>query len=165
MSQIDIRLEGSGLAPRAGEPEPPWLEHCRRFVAAALRELGAGDWELSILFCGDAFMRDLNRRYRGLETPTDVLSFPQLPADGLAAGPDVGPLPAPRVAGDIVISLDTLARNADREGESRETELKRLLIHGMLHLQGLDHPEEGASEMQRLQEGLLERLRKKRIEL
>ena len=166
MSQIDIRLEGTGLAPRAGEPEPPWLEHCRRFVAAALRERGAGDWELSILFCDDAFMRDLNRRYRGLETPTDVLSFPQLPSESAGAvAPAGGAERGTRVAGDIVISLDTLARNADREGESRETELKRLLIHGMLHLQGLDHPEEGASEMQRLQEGLLERLRKKRIEL
>jgi probable rRNA maturation factor len=64
-----------------------------------------------------------------------------------------------------VISLDALARNADREGESREKELKRLLIHGMLHLQGLDHPEEGAAEMLRVQERLLERLREKRIEL
>ncbi len=151
MSQIDIRLE-------AGAPEPPWLEGCRRFVAATLGELGAGDWELSILFCGDAFISGLNRRYRGLDAPTDVLSFPQLPAEA-------GPARKTRVAGDIVISLDSLARNAEREGESRERELKRLLIHGMLHLQGLDHPEEGASEMLRLQEGLLGRLGGKRIGL
>jgi probable rRNA maturation factor len=133
------------------------LEDCRRFAAAALRELGAADWELSILVCTDPFIRSLNRRYRGLDEPTDVLSFSQDSPPG-ARGQR-------KVAGDIVISLDTLARNAEREGESRETELKRLLIHGMLHLQGLDHPEEGDSEMLRLQESLLERLREKRIEL
>jgi len=163
VSQIDIRLEG-------GAAEPPWLEDCRSFAAAALQELEAGDWELSLLFCSDPFIRGLNRRYRGLDAPTDVLSFSQ---GGLVtgAGAGVGPGGKPgaqgqsRVAGDIVISLDTLARNAEREGESRETELKRLLIHGMLHLQGLDHPEEGDAEMLRLQERLLERLRERRIKL
>jgi probable rRNA maturation factor len=158
VSQIDIRLEGA--------PSPPWLEDCRLFAAAALDELGVGDWELSILFCTDAFIHGLNRRYRGMEAPTDVLSFAQLTAEGKpAAGTDAGPDSATRLAGDIVISLDALARNADREGETRETELKRLLIHGMLHLQGLDHPEEGASEMLRVQERLLERLRERRIGL
>jgi probable rRNA maturation factor len=148
-----------------GTPEPPWLEDCRRFASAALRELGGGDRELSILFCGDPFIRELNRRYRGLDTPTDVLSFAQDgPASG-SPGAAGSPAGAGGVAGDIVISLDTLARNAQREGESREKELKRLLIHGMLHLQGLDHPEEGESEMLRLQEDLLERLGGKRIGL
>ncbi len=150
MSRIAIRLE-DGSAP------PSWLSGCRSFVAAALGELGAGDWELSILLCGDAFIRGLNRRYRGLDAPTDVLSFAQ------GSRVPGAPVPKNRLAGDIVISLDTLARNAEREGESREKELKRLLIHGMLHLQGLDHPEEGDSEMLRRQEGLLERLGGKRI--
>jgi len=154
MSEIDIRLEGLAA--------PAWLDDCREFVDAALRELGAGNWEVSILFCTDPFIRDLNRRYRGLEAPTDVLSFSQQPdAPSLRPGAPT----ATQVAGDIVISLDSLARNAEREGESKEAELKRLLIHGMLHLQGLDHPEEGDSEMLRVQERLLERLREKRIEL
>jgi probable rRNA maturation factor len=151
VSEIDIRLEGL--------PAPPWLDGCREFIAAALLELGAGDWELSVLFCDDPFIRELNRRYRGLEAATDVLSFSQGPELARRA-----PAPTP-VAGDIVISQDTLARNAQREGQSKETELKRLLIHGMLHLQGLDHAEEGDSEMLRVQERLLERLREKRIEL
>lgn len=152
MSEIDIRFEGP-----AGNP--PWLEGCREFIASALLELGAGDWELSVLFCDDPFIRELNRRYRGLEEPTDVLSFSQEP-DLAHRAPAQGP-----VAGDVVISLDTLGRNARREGQSLETELKRLLIHGMLHLQGLDHPEGEDSEMLRVQERLLERLREKRIEL
>jgi len=150
VSEIDIRLED--------EAAPAWLDGCREFVAEALRELGAEDWELSILFCTDPFIRELNRRYRGLGEPTDVLSFSQEPDSPKSPG-------AQQVAGDIVISLDALARNAERQGQSRETELKRLLIHGMLHLQGLDHPEEGASEMLRVQERLLERLLGKRIEL
>jgi len=157
VSEIDIRCEGQ-------DGSPPWLEACRQFIAAALLELGAGDWELSVLFCDDPFIRELNRRYRGLEEPTDVLSFSQ---EADPAHPDPahrGPAQA-RVAGDIVISLDTLARNALREGQPRETELKRLLIHGMLHLQGLDHAEEGDEQMLRVQERLLERLREKRIEL
>jgi probable rRNA maturation factor len=150
VSQIDVRLEGA--------PEPPWLEECRLFAGAALDGLGIGDWELSILFCSDAFIRDLNRRYRGLEAPTDVLSFSQ----GSRVPGESG---RSRVAGDIVICLEALARNADREGETRETELKRLLIHGMLHLQGLDHLEEGESEMLQVQERLLERLRERKIGL
>jgi probable rRNA maturation factor len=152
VSEIDIRCEGQ-------TGSPAWLEACREFIAAALLELGAGDWELSVLFCDDPFMRELNRRYRGLEEPTDVLSFSQEPDPAHRA-----PAQAP-VAGDIVISLDTLGRNALRKGQPRETELKRLLIHGMLHLQGLDHSEGADAEMLRIQERLLERLREKRIEL
>jgi probable rRNA maturation factor len=156
VSDIDIRLEGlPGREP--GEPEPAWLEACRDFAGAALRELGAKDWEVSIVLCGDPFIRELNEKYRGLEEPTDVLSFPQQPPEG--------GMPRNRIAGDIVISLDSLTRNAEREGESRETELKRLLIHGMLHLQGLDHPDEEDSPMLRTQESLLEKLRETRIRL
>jgi probable rRNA maturation factor len=148
VSEIDIRFEGEG----GSFP----IETCREFIAAALLELGVGDWELSVLFCDDPFIRELNRRYRGLEEPTDVLSFSQEPE--LACF-------APALIGDIVISLETLARNALREGQPKETELKRLLIHGMLHLKGLDHAEDGEAQMLRIQERLLERLREKRIEL
>ena len=169
MNEIDIRLEGlparkpGTSARKPGMPAPPWLDACRDFAGAVLGELGIGDWEVSILLCTDEFIRELNKRYRGRAEPTDVLSFPQQPEAGSPPGQSS---PARiQVAGDIVISMDSLARNAEREGESRETELKRLLIHGMLHLQGLDHPEEGDSDMMRAQERLLERLREKGIEL
>jgi len=169
VNEIDIRIEGlpackPGMpARKLGMPAPPWLDACRDFAGAVLGELGIGDWEVSILLCTDEFIRELNKRYRGRAEPTDVLSFPQQPEAGSPPGQSS---PARiQVAGDIVISMDSLARNAEREGESRETELKRLLIHGMLHLQGLDHPEEGDSDMMRAQARLLERLREKRIEL
>jgi len=69
-------------------------------------------------------MRSLNRRFRGKNKATDVLSFPSQ---------------APGVAGDIAISLEIAARNADALGHDLGTEVKILILHGMLHLAGYDH--------------------------
>jgi probable rRNA maturation factor len=135
-----------------GVEVPLWLAGCGDFVAAVLEERGIGDWEVSILLCDDRFIKDLNERYRGIEAPTDVLSFAQLTADSPAIRNDPG---QNSVAGDIVISVDSLKRQAIENGEQEETELKRLLIHGILHLQGLDHPEEGDSQMVGIQEQVL----------
>ena len=77
---------------------------------------------VSLLLCGDAHMRKLNREWRGKDQPTDVLSFP--------AGP--GPF-----LGDVVISLDTARRQA--QGWPLRKELRRLLAHGMCHCAGYDH--------------------------
>jgi probable rRNA maturation factor len=155
MNEVDVSVEGL--------PAPDWLAACGDFAAAVLEALGIRDWEISILLCADPFIQELNRKYRGVAAPTDVLSFPQQPA---SAGETPGATPPGNLAaGDIVISMQTLARNAKAEGEDPETELKRLLVHGILHLQGLDHPEQGQSQMLQTQERLLERLREKRIEL
>lgn len=72
-------------------------------------------------------MHDLNRRYRGKDKPTDVLSFPL--ADNLQ----------PWLLGDVVISVETAARQAQRRGHTLPDELQTLLIHGILHLLGYDH--------------------------
>ncbi len=69
-------------------------------------------------------MRDLNRRFRRLNKPTDVLSFPSASLE---------------VAGDIAVSADIAARNAAQLGHSADTELKILILHGLLHLAGYDH--------------------------
>ena len=154
MNEVDVSVEGL--------PAPDWLPACGDFAAAVLEELGIRGWEVSILLCTDPFIQELNRKYRGVAAPTDVLSFPQ--QQPASSGREPGAPPAGNLAaGDIVISLETLARNAGREGEDPQTELKRLLIHGILHLQGLDHPEEGQSPMLATQEMLLERLRDKRV--
>jgi len=97
--------------------------------------------ELSVLFCGDARMRALNRRYRGRDRSTDVLAFP-----GQGAS-----------LGDIVISLPYASREARRRGESRRRELDRLLLHGYLHLNGYDH-EVDEGQMDRLEWRLRSRL-------
>lgn len=87
-------------------------------------------------------MRTLNRRYRGIDRPTDVLSFSLAEGKALAA-----PV---RLLGDIVISVPVAARQAKREGHTLEREIERLLVHGILHLAGYDH-ERGVREALRMQ--------------
>lgn len=82
-----------------------------------------------MLVTGDEQMRDLNRRYRGLDAPTDVLSF----ADG-----DILPSGS-RLLGQIVISLDSARRQAEELGHDELAELAELALHGTLHLLGYDH--------------------------
>lgn len=152
MNSVDVSATGVEV--------PSWITGCSDFVAAVLEERGIGNWEVSVLLCDDRFIEDLNERYRGIKAPTDVLSFAQL-----APGSPIAPH-APgenSVAGDIVISLDSLRRQAMENGEQEETELKRLLIHGILHLQGLEHRDEGDSPMIGIQEEVLVRLAGRRI--
>lgn len=83
------------------------------------------------MFVDDEAMRELNRRFRGLDRTTDVLSF------SMQEGPDSGINPG--LLGDVVVSLDTARRQAERRGISLEKEVDVLLIHGVLHLLGYDH--------------------------
>jgi probable rRNA maturation factor len=87
--------------------------------------------ELSIVLCDDAFIRALNRDYRGLDRSTDVLSFSQ--GDGVFGGV------AAAVLGDVVISLETAARQARLRRRALVDEATSLLVHGVLHLVGYDH--------------------------
>ncbi|MDF1565659.1 MAG: rRNA maturation RNase YbeY [Deltaproteobacteria bacterium] len=114
-----------------------------------------GRAELSILFVDDPAIRVLNRDYRQKDRPTDVLSFPQ---DGL------GELPAgePRILGDVVISLPTARRQARERHRGLGEELRRLLVHGFLHLLGHDHEEDDEARVMAAEErklrALLERV-------
>ena len=101
----------------------------------ALEVLGLNRAELSIVLVSDAQIRRLNKLYRNKDKPTDVLSFP--------IGEKVkGWL----ILGDIVISVDTAKRQAQELGYSLEEELKRLLVHGLVHLLGYDHELGGEEE-------------------
>jgi probable rRNA maturation factor len=142
---VEISVEGIGT--------PPWLDRARDFALAVLARQGKEGWDLSILICDDAFIRGLNLQYRDRDEATDVLSFEQGDAyrgpDGLERF----------LAGDIVISLDALARNAEEFGISRDEELRRLITHGILHLSGMDHEDNDPSRpMLALQEELLRAL-------
>jgi probable rRNA maturation factor len=95
-----------------------------RFASRARRALGL-QGSVAVLLTSDDEMRELNRRFRGKSKPTDVLSFPPAEPNGSA--------------GDIAISLDIAAENADRLGHPVATEIKILMLHGMLHLAGYDH--------------------------
>ena len=145
MNAVEISVEGIGT--------PPWLERARDFIQAVLSRLGKDGWDLSILLCDDSFIRGLNRQYRDRDEATDVLSFEQGDVYRDPAGAER------YLAGDIVISLDALARNAEEFGISRDEELRRLLAHGVLHLSGMDHEDdEGSRPMLLLQEELLREL-------
>jgi len=90
--------------------------------------------EVSILFTDDKFIRLLNNKYRGIDKPTDVLSF------SIQEGVDKSPVvESEKLLGDIIVSVETAKRQADTLNHSIEKELTVLLIHGLLHLTGYDH--------------------------
>lgn len=86
---------------------------------------------VNVLITGSGAVRQLNRRFRGQDKPTDVLSFPS------SASPEPGPNAT--LAGDVAISADIAMQNALRMGHSPSQEIKILALHGILHLAGFDH--------------------------
>lgn len=103
--------------------------------AAALRHLDRPA-SVTVLLTDDDGQRDLNRRFRGQNKPTNVLSFP--------AGAPSGVEPAP--LGDISVALETTAREADEAGRPLADHLTHLVVHGFLHLIGYDHLEPAEAE-------------------
>jgi probable rRNA maturation factor len=104
----------------------------------ALEERRAG--EISVLLSNDDVLRKLNRRWRGIDRATDVLSFGDEPERRLRGARRRGVKTAePAVSGDLVISIDRLLDQAKRYRVSVGRELARLVIHGTLHLAGHDH--------------------------
>jgi probable rRNA maturation factor len=115
------------------------------FLAEASRAAGVRG-SVSVLLADDMEIRRLNREFRGKDKSTDVLSFP--------AGEPVG---RARLAGDLAISVETAAREADRRGNVLDLELRALLLHGILHLAGYDH-ETDSGEMARKENLLRKKL-------
>jgi len=114
---VEIRREGG----RGGNQRA-----LARAARRLLDHLGLEGLHLSLLLCDDTMIRRLNRDYREKDAATDVLSFPM---DG-AEGP---------LLGDLAISTDTAARQAEEQGHRLVSELHVLLVHGLLHLLGYDH--------------------------
>lgn len=136
--------------------EPAWLDRLESFALRVLDYLEKDAWDLSVLLCNDAYIQELNVQYRNKDEATDVLSFElgeYIDEDG------------PRyIAGDIVISLDTLAMNAQYFNVSEDEELRRLVVHGILHLNGMDHNNNNADQpMLLLQEKIMAELSGERI--
>jgi probable rRNA maturation factor len=113
-----------------------------RFLADACRASGLRG-SVNVLVTNSRQLQSLNRRFRGKDKATDVLSFPAALADGLA--------------GDIAISADIAARNASELGHSAADEIRILMLHGVLHLAGYDH-ERDKGEMARKEQGLRQAL-------
>ena len=110
----------------------------RRCCAAALAEEGfEGRAEVSVSFLDNAQIRQLNDEFRGIDSATDVLSFP-LGQDGIY---DVNPDTGAKMLGDIVISLERADEQAKTFGHSLRREIGFLTVHSMFHLLGYDHEE------------------------
>jgi len=100
--------------------------------------------ELSVSIVGDRSIRRLNRDYLGKDRPTNVISF------SMQEG-EYGSL-NPALLGDVVISADTAAREAEDGGEEFRERLTFLLLHGILHLTGFDHERSGVAEAKRMED-------------
>ncbi len=108
------------------------------------------DAEISILCVDDLEIRDMNSSYRGKDKPTNVLSFPM--QEGEFSGIH------PNLLGDLVMSLETADREASESGITLDERVSQLLVHGILHLIGLDH-EKSERECSRMEEKSLELLK------
>jgi len=98
---------------------------------AATGDAALASAELSVALVDDGWIKSLNRDYRNIDKPTDVLAFAMREGDG---GDEHGAM-----LGDVVISVPTARRQAERQGRSLRDELTMLLAHGLLHLLGYDH--------------------------
>lgn len=128
----------------------------RHAVLASLEYEGFGaDTELSVTFTDNEGIRAINAEYRGIDAPTDVLSFPLTDYEGVEF--PVADEPKSSL-GDIVISLERASEQAEEFGHSFEREVAFLTVHSMLHLLGYDHvnSDEEDAEMRRRQREILE---------
>jgi probable rRNA maturation factor len=138
-----------------------------RLAEAVLLDEGVpGEAELSMLFVDEAAMSDLNKRFLGKEGPTDVLAFPidEEPVEG-GRSPDSGgtgpgdtsePTDMPTVLGDVVICPAVAHRNAPDHAGTYDDEVALLIVHGLLHLMGMDHEDDDEAEaMEEREQALL----------
>ncbi len=127
MSNINIVLE-------AGE----WEETLSDVQSIAENALEFVEGELSLVLADDAFIQDLNHQFRGHNKPTNVLSFPSDDDDAYL--------------GDVIVALETLQREAREQNKALSHHFTHMVIHGALHLQGLDHEEEAEAKIMEAKE-------------
>jgi probable rRNA maturation factor len=144
MTAIDIAVEDARWTA-----VPGLRSLCRQAVLAALGP-EACRREVALLLADDARLRELNRRFRAIDKPTNVLAFP-------AGG---GPLPeGPRPLGDVALAYETVAREAAEQGKALAAHLTHLVIHGVLHLLGHDHADDReAAAMEAVEVAVMARL-------
>jgi probable rRNA maturation factor len=126
------------------------------WASQALELLNINEAELSVVVVDNAEIQDLNRTYLDHDCPTNVISFPQQEGDG----------PENNHLGDVVISIEKAAEEANEAGMGLEERMLQLLIHGICHLLGYDHErgtEEQASEMEEVEESLFRHIMDSRV--
>lgn len=142
---VDIQVQS-----RLWDARPLVEQTVRDAIAAAAAALSTSDGEVSILLTDDSEIRALNRDWRGLDKPTNVLSFPA--AKPAVPGSDV-------LLGDIVVAYETLQRECDDEDRDFLHHLAHLTVHGFLHLLGYDHQTDAqAGEMEALESKIMTRM-------
>ncbi len=143
---VELDVQYSESQAEAGE-EPPTSDEFQLWVDHALRQ--AGDAQVSIRIVDEAESQSLNKRYRGKDYPTNVLSFPMDIPEALGIA----------MLGDLVICAPVVEREARDQHKDTKSHWAHMVIHGMLHLQGYDHVEdEQAEEMERLEIQLMQQL-------
>jgi probable rRNA maturation factor len=138
------------------QDEPDAEAVIQRAIAAAAETVDAdvADAELAVMLTDDSGIRTLNSNWRGVDKPTNVLSFPALQPDGGRREDD-----APRMLGDIAIAYQTMRREADEEQKPFDHHLSHLAVHGFLHLIGYDHEtDDDAEAMETLEQEILAQL-------
>ena len=135
--QVDVIRQGGAWSRR--------LVGATRLAERAARAAwiaagGTGKAEVAVVLADDATLRALNREYRGKDAPTNVLSFP---------AEESAPAEASRLLGDVVLALETVLAEADRDGKAPADHLAHLVVHGVLHLLGHDH--EHSAEAKRME--------------
>src|ERR1700736_4588848 len=143
MAQIALPITEVLVVADCWQTEPDAEAVIQRAVATAAEivNAGLGEAELAVMLTDDAGIRTLNSNWRGIDKPTNVLSFPALPPTG-PGGPD----DAPRMLGDIAIAYETTRKEADDEQKPFGHHLSHLAIHGFLHLIGYDHEKDQEAE-------------------
>jgi probable rRNA maturation factor len=142
---IDIQV-----ASPLWQAQPLAEQTVREAIAAAAAALSTADGEVSILLTDDKAFRALNRDWRGIDKPTNVLSFP---------APDTTASAPPKMLGDIVMAYETLAQECDEEDRVFLHHLAHLTVHGFLHLIGYDHQTDSqADAMEGLESKIMTRM-------
>jgi probable rRNA maturation factor len=156
MAQFALPITEVLVVANCWQTEPDAEAVIQRAVAAAAETVNAdvGEAEIAVMLTDDAGIRTLNSNWRGIDKPTNVLSFPALPQ----ASPG-GPDDAPRMLGDIAIAYETTRTEADDEQKPFDHHLSHLVVHGFLHLIGYDHEtDDDAEAMETLEQEILAQL-------
>ena len=160
--------------------EPVDAVRWMHLAQAVLKAQGVrGDTELSLLFVDEPAMAELNLRFLDKEGPTDVLAFPIDEEEALEAGPagprspdSLGPGPVdepelgdvPRLLGDVVVCPAVARRNAPSHAGTYDDEMALLIVHGVLHLLGMDHEDaQEAARMEQREQEMLDRFHRKAV--
>lgn len=156
MPQSPIPTTEVIIAADCWQDQPDAEDVIHRAILAAAERVDAevGDAEIAVMLTDDAGIRTLNSNWRGIDKPTNVLSFPALQPTGPRGDDD-----APRMLGDIAIAYETMRREADEEQKPFDHHLSHLTVHGFLHLIGYDHESDAeAEEMEALETEILAHL-------